>query len=405
MPKITGSHSETRKFRGRTVAQAIDFQAVANEHLHILSGDVSGESTVDDIVYTDYTSALVQQTGHLVFIPLTPQQTVPVYRNATPGICSVTDSHVDWVANGIGRVVVKGRYGSRVVEVPVSQTGGTTGREFNRFVDNTLAKVLSDTVDALLIDGKDQNYFSVKNHDTKSYTINPNWFGYGVVDLTFKSVWNNARPSGYQDWQPSLLISPKYSICTRHYNPPKPIGTIDRFVEANGTVHEREIVDQLTTLGNDSILNEYDEDLPAGVVPALLMEADWRSHYSYSHGVINEYIPYDKITPSLLMASDQDCKVTIWEPFYVNNANQINIIHPTILNRDEWNYPFGMNFVVGDSGSPLFARYSDGRSMLLTGVSNGDDWSQYLTTINNWVDSGYEITPQNFGHLEMYIDL
>src|SRR5690606_5135644 len=178
---------------------------------------------------------------------------------------------------------------------PVSLDVAAEYKQFREWKSGTLAKTLVDGIDPLLV-GKnpatDRQLYLTQNHTTGVYQRNPDCILTCALSpsLTAISPWNSYGGR----FRAGTAITPDIFAFAAHY--PIPVGATIRFITADNTVIEREVVDTDNEFPSaagvywDVAIGKLDEDLPESIVPMKLFPEDWLDYFDdHISGTIKSY--------------------------------------------------------------------------------------------------------------------
>jgi hypothetical protein len=136
-------------------------------------------------------------------------------------------------------------------------------------VDNSKSANLSDPLLALLIPGKQKNYY-LPNYTLGATTVakNPNCWA-APLNLTGSPV-STSLGDENMPFNSGALITPRHWLGVQHWGSGEinmGVGARLRFVGSDGTVHLRNVLRRYMDASKDRIVSLLDADLPATVTP------------------------------------------------------------------------------------------------------------------------------------------
>tara|TARA_R110002074_G_scaffold366961_2_gene540959 strand:+ start:558 stop:1517 length:960 start_codon:yes stop_codon:yes gene_type:complete len=227
--------------------------------------------------------------------------------------------------------------------------------------------------------------FASQDHASSTYVRNPDlWCG--DLDITCVSPWNSS--GGHK--KAGTLVTPRHIIGAAHYE--YSVGTVVRFVEKNGTVHDRTVTGkarhpECRNYTPDLTIYTLDSDLPSTIKPCSVMP----SNYS-------DYL--DNFSKIACLGLDQEEKALI-----IDWRSGGRMQTPTDFKRRI----FHESKIKGDSGNPAFLVF-DGKPLLVTvwtwgGAGGGTPVAEYISDINAMivtadtragVSTNYTLTEEDF---------
>jgi hypothetical protein len=236
---------------------------------------------------------------------------------------------------------------SRDLQFTQTVTPGEISKAVKTGVSGSVRKEISDNIDNS-ISGKtpfsSKPVFSTSNHAAGTYVYNTSCWGYGFVNLlTAFSPWNSRDAQK----RAGVAITPRNFVNAWHF--PLEIGDTIRFVEANGTVATRIIMDRERVGSTDVMVYALNSDLPAGIYKAKMFPSNWRNYFtpgpnSNEEGeslpmmCFNQYNKLVVISTGLFLASS-----------YAGTLNLCQYAKPVGASR----IAFEETLILGDSGSPI----------------------------------------------------
>lgn len=236
-----------------------------------VGGGVTSPQTIKDIAFSVTTNTV----GTLSY---DTTQVVPQFRpnwtltSDTPSICTVSGNRVTKVSNGQGVIRASGPHGfAKLITLDFSSTV-TVSNIWTGFTGVTASSKLSSPILALLIPGKQKNYYA-PNYVLGDSTIskNPNCWA-ASLDITGSAVSTTLGGSANS----GALITPQHWVGVAHWgegsNNMGP-GAVMRFAGSDGTIHTRTVSRRKYESSKDRITCLLNAPLPATVKPFKLAGA------------------------------------------------------------------------------------------------------------------------------------
>lgn len=134
-----------RAVRGPT-AEGEDFTLSSTRVDEVISGTPGAIDTIDDSVYEPFDPATVD---HQQRIEVSGASEIRSVTNLDTAVGSLGE---DWivrrVTDGRCRILVRDRYATKKISVPLSRTAGQTGTVFQHFVTGSIARHCADAIDS-----------------------------------------------------------------------------------------------------------------------------------------------------------------------------------------------------------------------------------------------------------------
>ena len=230
-----------------------------------------------------------------------------------------------------------------------------------------MSKQIDDILDESMTMEVNGKVFISQDHATRGYMRNEDlWCA--DLDLTGLSPWNSS--GGHK--KAGTLITPRHVIGAAHYE--YSIGTVVRFVETNGTVHDRTVAGKTRHPDYkphfpDLTIYTLDSDLPSSITPCTVMPSDYSKYFD---NIYKSKIP--------CIGFDQEEKALI-----IDWANGGRMRTPT----DSKRLIFNESKIKGDSGNPAFL-VLEGKLVLITvwtygGAGGGTAVADYISDINGMI--------------------
>lgn len=244
---------------------------------------------VPSISFTDVSSSSQESVGNAVIANLTfktvvlsggintleANQSVPAFKawwtmtTDTPAICTVTGNRAARVSPGVGQVRFTGPDGFAKVERVTFTDTSTTKYVWTGFSGISLASRLSDPILALVVPGKQKNYYS-PNYQTGTTSVSRNSNCWAAsLNLTGSPVATSlggAANSG-------ALITPRHWVGVAHWGSGDSNmgpGSELKFVGSDGVVHTRTVLRRKYEASKDRVTCLLNSDLPVTVTPFKL---------------------------------------------------------------------------------------------------------------------------------------
>lgn len=212
---------------------------------------------------------------------LLAQETVPgtfepyrLFSSDNEAVAEVDQNgRVTRISNGTARIWCRTVNVNRYFDAAVVRETGQTTISLDSYVAGSLARECSNAIDSRIAGqtpATAKPIFSTANHTTGNYVRNANCWA-AEIDLTSVSPWNSNSGATFG----LTAISPLHGLISRHVSWAFPIGTVVRFVTANGTVVTRTIVGKQELAGEgyayDLVVVKFDSALPGTItIPAVL---------------------------------------------------------------------------------------------------------------------------------------
>ena len=362
---------------------------------HFVSGGTSDEDTVGDSVFEVTSSATVDHNAQIIG---TDDQPLLGFASQTPDIATVSDTgYVTRVSDGIAKITVKTRYGTVLVNVPVSREV-TTFTQWLRFVEGSLARHMYDQIVSRLADldpvVAKPIYTTFPNRNAL------NWSNYGTTPLDITCIAQSNRNG--------TLITPWHVIFAEHHSPS--IGATIRFSDNAGTIINRTVADRRVTsqMGStmaDLCVVRLNDAVPESIIPAQFFPANYQDYLpstrQFSWDTANGP-PYG--VP--LCSTDGQRKLLTNALFYVNqfgigtyNWTVFPYIHLPVDIEPFFEQPTG-----GDSSSGIFACIHDRLVIAasFTGQTGGANYGRDSADIQNFIDDMDHASPIGFVDLSEF---
>jgi hypothetical protein len=189
-----------------------------------------------------------------------------VLTSETPAVATVTGNRINKVTNGTAALRVSGPHGfSKTASVTFTSTASTIS-VWTGFSGVTNSSKLSDPILALLIAGKQKNYYL-----PGSTAKNPNCWA-APLDLT-GSATTTTLGGTYGTANSGALITPQHWVGVEHWRPETSNmapGAVLGFVGSDGVYHTRTVLGRDYNQSKDRIVCLLNAPLPATVKPFKL---------------------------------------------------------------------------------------------------------------------------------------
>lgn len=397
MIKIINQGSGTL-IRGYNVSE--DFSIIVIARDNIISRGTTGTVTVGDASVTQSTTSIVDHEFDIsVNIPLNARSQSYTLNNLTSSIISISGNSATRISDGLAEVNVNTALGNRLGTFSVSRQSPTTTNVFNNFIAGSLAKAISDTIDASIsgktqgdpyyfpgvswppataVTGTNQSLFSTWNPSTQSITRNSGLFVSSIDWSCLAASYANGGGFG------GTLISPRHFITANHnLLNGNAIGTL-QFVDSSNNVRSATVSSGsfVNIAGTDITVVKLNADVPSGINFAKVLPANFRTKLpNIQYGI-----------PCIMGDQFKTFRIGEWNNV-ASPGNFAFIGTPKVSGRIPWyNTPVG-----GDSSSPSFLIIS-GAPVVLTcwsTASGGGNYADYITEINaamTTLGGGYQLT-------------
>lgn len=368
----------------------------------LISSGGTTEVTIKDSIYDQNSGASYAQDG---IINVVGANTYGATFNAlTPSIATVdVNGAVTVITDGVAEFEVQIGQFARSISWNAVLYEGEVVKIFDRFVTGSVAHAATTTIDTALVGANpstDKTVFSVMNSST--LTRNPDlWISGYVNQLTAISPWNSYN----SNFRAGTAITRRHLAMAWHF--PTVNGTVFKFVEANGTVHERTQIGTSYSLQSiDRLVVTLDSDLPLGITPAKVLPANYLTYLPY-YDTTN--ISQNRV-PLLMLDQDENALVTDLSSlrFFDFTSNFLTHRTPISANR----LAFNEGLIGGDSGNPIFMLLNNEAVLCAChmGTTIGPVWcadSAIASLIlaadaNAGVSTGYSVTAPTWGGYTTY---
>lgn len=225
------------------------------------------------------------------------------------------------------------------INLTVNQTTGSVNSVFSNYVNGSLAKHCSDSVDTRLVNKNPstaKNIFITQNHSTQTYVRNSDCWA-SDLDLTCISPWNSSGGAT----RAGTLISPRHIVFAGHFQINN--GATIRFIDNDNNVVSRTMVTKLThpaysNFYPDITVGVLDSDVPNSISFAKILPQNW---INYLPNLSELYT-----LPCLVL--DQEEKALISELKSLDTRARFS--NP----KNSTRLLFYENIIMGDSGNPAF---------------------------------------------------
>jgi Bacterial Ig-like domain (group 2) len=383
----TLSGNPTRDFLSSEMFQ----MAASSQTQIIVSGSTDTNSTIQDALVNDYTSATTLTAPNTqVNVPLHPYLSGSVtFASSNTAVATVnTNGIVTPISAGDCNItIIAPGLGKRIVPITIVSAGGQTTTTFENFVSGSLGNHLTSQI-MTAISGLTPPTFSGSPPYAYSSLINlfqPNgtrntsgWWS--AIDVTCipQSIGTNG-----------VLVTPRDMICAAHYGASNPV-----FRDNAGNTYDRIVTSARTLVSPsgdaDILVATLNADLPDAITPVSVLPANFRS-----------YLPNPQYGyPGCF--TNQDRTLLLGD---LTNTVSPDLTIPTSTNttRAEWYYPVR----VGDSGSPAFVVINGSLVLLTTWhyVGGGPIIADNLSQINAAITangSPYSLAEVNLSGFDTY---
>lgn len=412
---ITGP-TPTKKLIGPN-PPAINFYLTTTPRINVISGGVSGQVTILDVVYDEITGAVFDNEFdvHVSSVVSGPTLNNIQYTSVTPDIATVgSGGRITRVSDGIAKINVKttpisGKYLTKQISYPVSRESGDV-QTFNSFESGSLARHIYDDIDSR-IDGvvasdTTTKLFSTQDYESSTYVWNTDFWAYGVdfTPVVAGTSFTDCCPPGDFERRGGVLISPRHVLFANHYT--IPTGQTVRFVKQDGTVVTRTISNQAQVGTTDIQIALLDSDVDSGIGFAKVMPSNFESYLpSLVFGSDITIPSVNLMGGAYFLGNDSDKRGYIREVIDQDFFSSVVYGNPIIPERAAF---FGRTYQNGDSGNPNFVIINDELVVLNAVLSPGGSGpfiSKYITEINSVMTSlggGYELEEVDLSSFNTY---
>jgi hypothetical protein len=354
----------------------VDFNLVTYVDVEVSGGNPGSQVTIEDILFDSVTSSTIITDGHLV----ATGDLAFTFESLDTGIGTVTENgEVDWVANGVARILCKGTKCWKRQNVTVSKATGQTTNRFNSYIAGSAAKHCTDAIDSAIA-GKtlitNGLLFSSMDHVNAIYVRNSNcWLNLLGIDCTGIGVWNDIGNYGLGSQnRHGTVLHNQIAIFAAHYNPSCPIGTKVRFVTADNIAVDRIVEAVLQPVG-DMYLVRFSEALPASIHVNKVLPSNWSTYFP-SVAIGAESAKYS--IP--VLSTDQT------KGGYIQNwMTEVSLAEGFVKPTDAQRLLFTKLYISGDSGAPR-ALIINGELAVLSSHSS-QSLVQYLTDLDAGINT------------------
>lgn len=334
-----------------TAESEFDFTGVLQPVVELPSS--SGEVTVDDIIYDQQVGATVRYDGQVAASRSVSYESL----DPTIGTVDSVTGYVSWISDGTCRLLARGPYATRRVDLALSKVNGQSINTFNRYVGpeglnpGSLAYHLCANVDDVINgltanDASKKIFSSIAAGPPTSATRSTTCWGKDY-NLTCISPGNS---NAYN--QNCVALTDDIVVYTGHYAISH--GSTIYFVGSDNTVYSRTLsTSDLFApggLSTDIRLGKLSSALPAAITPAKVLPSTWQT-----------YLPSVPVTttnlgPTLpVVYYDKESKLLVREMYYYQPAGSNYTAkntgrQPTTAPRSN----FYEDAISGDSNGSLF---------------------------------------------------
>lgn len=366
--------------------EEIDFEITLQEGTVLFEDGDPIETTENDVVFDRHTESTVDNYFDVMLeISAAPEKQIGETRISVGNNGSVSGNRVSRASDGDDVIKVAMPWLAKSVPVTFHREGGQVSDEFIRFIDGSLAKECSNSVDDAISIGGDLELFSVANGTT--FTRNPSCWLAGI-NFTGASPWNN--PSSYL--KAGTAITSRHIVYAKHYT--LGVGATVYFVTEDNQIVTRTISAEFSLAGVptavDTTIAILDSDLPASITPFRLFPANMR-----------DYLPTIRFGLPLVRLNHNEQVLTIdWvydSESSLPPARRAAVTVPLTATRLGYYLPI----VGGDSGNPMFILVNR-EAILFTHASTTGSGSMYHSFLDQIQDA---IDTLGGGHSIQTIDL
>lgn len=351
-----------------------------------LFSNTSGVSTI-----IDYNLSIEYSTNESSMINM-------IY-STNSGVLTVSNMYASGISYGDSTIVAKKDDYFSAVDVNTSGVIGSTTSTFVGYVNNSLAKHVSDAIDNRT-NGTDpniaKNIYTTQNHSSGIYVRNSGCWA-SDLDLTCISPWNSTD----QQWRAGTLISPRHIIFATHYQ--INTGATIRFVDNSNNIVTRTMTNKTNITNTDFTIGVLDSNVPNTISFAKILPQN-SSSYLPSLLLNGGSLGITYTVPCLRLDYEEKALISDLSsldrgPGFLNALGFTLPILPNRLNYFE-------NIISGDSGNPIFLIINNSL-VILTTITGGLDGSvvYYKESINSAMSQlggGYSLTEIDLGSFPLY---
>lgn len=286
------------------------------------------------------------------------------------------------------------------INLTVNQTTGSVNSVFSNYVNGSLAKNCSDSVDTRLVN-KDpstaKNIFSTQNHSTQTYVRNSGCWT-SDLDLTSISPWNSSSGAT----RAGTLISPRHIVFAAHFQINN--GATIRFIDNDNNVVSRTMVSKLThpaysnNIYPDITIGVLDSDVPNSISFAKILPQNW---VNYLPNLSELYT-----LPCLVL--DQEEKALVSDLYSYSFTSAERMASFTVP-KNSTRLLFYENIIMGDSGNPAFLIINDELVIITVWTSGGSGagtniayFKNDINTMMSTLGGGYQLTEVDLSGFNYY---
>jgi hypothetical protein len=255
----------------------VDFALTSNDVETIISSSSAGQTTVEDAVLDQVTSATVDNGHHLHAAYIGA-----VFSSSDESVAIVSINGASTrVSDGTATIIARSPDIAKGISLAFSRETGQMTSTFSAWVSGTAATHATANVESR-ISGKNATdttlqIFSTVNHTTPSYVRNTSLWCAGYASaLTGLSAWQSDYGNGQTRAQ--TAITARHVVGAAHYGTPVTIGGTIRFITTDGTVVNRTITHTKQIGTTDIQLSLLSSDLPASIAPVSLLPTTWADY-------------------------------------------------------------------------------------------------------------------------------
>src|ERR1035437_8188160 len=368
-----------------TNAPYFDFTVLSEASSTVLSGVNTGESQINDVIYSDFTSASVL-TGCNVGTDADLGNNGPYFTSVTPSTAAITqDGTARYVSDGTALLNTTINNMTRQVSCVMSKTFALTVTSFNSLVSSSASGVITSQFNTIMNglspSGTTENIYSATDDIDHVYTRNTGVFT-GSADLTAIPVWSDwdrPPPTGGNTYGGArfngVLVAPDILIQAHHtwaggYDP----HTV-YFVKNDNTTVAMNVSGHVNVSGTDLEVVKLSSDVPSGITPVKILDTGTAGTVlgptASSLAIISEG---NKMTAKAIVSAGLPTVFT----------NQNRTLHMGLLAEFS---PSSVLIVLPDSNHPNTAQYVSWYSPVVSGAS-GDpaflviNWK--LVALGDW---------------------
>jgi hypothetical protein len=250
------------------------------------TGGVTEDEVIGDGQWRNYTGATQKVESQI-----TADSFNVKYQSLDPAVATVNEStgRVTHVSNGTARIVAQSnKWGTRV-SVPVSEQVEASTTGFLNYVEGSLAKAMTDFLDAYADGVNGIQLFSGSGSGT---IWNPDcWLVAAEAKLSPVSFHNSANEGG-GSWGGCTIVHPRFAAIADHYGAMQTVGREFTFKRPDNTDYVA-TVQSYTRIAFDHGLVQFAEAVPDEIGFARVLPGNWREYFPSIYGPVPSLYPLD----------------------------------------------------------------------------------------------------------------